>query len=160
MTFKFWRGFFASNDMTHTTLATCSSFPILYIPRFMLNWTLAIWGPNCLRCVWATTMQEQRTPRKQRKNTENFYVLTPERERMKAAYAVKGKKELSELWKDYERSPKAKCALHLRAFIEFSRARPHGTRLFWLAKKNVIKAQLELGQASNHFLPLSPSDCL
>lgn len=34
------------------------------------------------------------------------------------------------------------------------------TRLFWLAKKNVIKAQLELGQASNHFLRLPPSDCL
>lgn len=107
-----------------------------------------------------------KNPRTQRKNTENFYVLTPEREKEwksvwgKAAYAVKGKKELSERWKEYERNPKAKCALHLRAFIEFSRARPHGTRLFWLAKKNVIKAQLELGQASNHFLPLPPSDCL
>lgn len=127
MTFKFWRGFSASNDMTHTTLATCSSFPILRIPRFMLNWTLAIWGPNCLRCVYARA----KNPRKQRKNTENFYVLTPEKEKEWknvcgiAAYAVKGKKELSELWKEYERNPKAKCALHLRAFIEFSRARPH-----------------------------------
>lgn len=92
---------------------------------------------------------------KNSKKTERTFMYLPQREKENVwgnEYAVKGKKELSKLCKEYERNPKAKCVLHLPAFIEFSSARPQGTRLCWLAKKNVIKAQPELGQVSSHSL--------
>lgn len=136
---------------THTPLL----FPSMFLFSCLIE--LLPYGGRIVYDVSEILLWKSKEPQE---NKKNFYVLTPEREKEnvwgKAAYAVKGKKELSKLCKEYERNPKAKCALHLPAFIEFSSARPQGTRLCWLAKKNVIKAQPELGQVSNHSLITLP----